>query len=423
MKTILMHKRTSIISAVLTTLFSLLILYSVSYGNSGSIQSMPESEYVDFLDTAAALTKANYEKISSWQGEISIQEDNYLYGETCRLLQIDANDPAARSDSIRRSVSDSVKFATDVRNNKLYTALIRPTIKFKALDLDRDVVVKGRYSPVISIVTSDEYLSYQPNHNYTYDRDTIINGKWVGRKAFRLPVEKVKGEQWGHVRDPRRYFFPDKKPVWEELYKLRNVITNPSTDIPAGKAPQISIAIEEMGDNIKTHIKAGFYGSADCTSCENEFVYIIMTLDSSVGLNLIRREVTDRIGKTLQTLDITYETIGHVYVPKTIHYITFSFPEQKKLFDSQIMFTKSVLNVPIPAETFNHRNLGLKDGDRFIDKILGKKFTYQEGELIPINSGSSYMPKKTVWPTANLNGDCCTNWEDLLILASHWLDS
>jgi len=275
-----------------------------------------------------------------------------------------------------------------MQNNRLYTALVLPTVKFKALDLDRDVVVNTRYSPIISIVTSDEYLSYESNHTYGYDPDTVIDGKWVGRKAFRLPVEKVKGEQWGHVRDPRRYFFVGDRAVWEELYALRNFITNPSTDIPEGKAPQISIATEEMGDHTKTHIKAGFYGSADCANCENEFVYIIMTLDSSVGLNLSRREVTDKTGKTLQTFDITYEKISHVYVPKTIHYITFSFPERKKQFDSWITFTKSILNNPIPAEMFTYKNLGLKDGDKFIDKVLDKEYTYKEGKLIEVEKKS-----------------------------------
>jgi len=380
METILIHKKASIIGAVLT-LFSLLTFYSVSYGNSGSIQPMPESEYVEFLDTAAALIKANYENISTWQGEISNQEDNYYYGgKWGRLFQIDANDPAFRSNSIRRSVSASGKFAVDVRNNKLYTERI-PTVKFKALDLDRDFVVKGRYSPIISIVTSDEYLSYEPNHRYSYP--TIINGKGAGRMAFRLPVERVKGEQWARVRDPRRYFLADnKKAVWEELYALRNFIANPPNDIPAGKAPQISIATEDMGDHTKTHIKGGFHGSPACANCEDSFVNIIMTLDSSVGLNLVRREVTDETGRTLQTLDITYEKIGHVYVPKTIHFVIFSFSEQNLKFNSWITFTKSILNVPIPAETFTYKNLGLQNGDKFVDEMLGRTFTYQDEDII-----------------------------------------
>ena len=35
------------------------------------------------------------------------------------------------------------------------------------------------------------------------------------------------------------------------------------------------------------------------------------------------------------------------------------------------------MNAPIPTETFKYSNLGLKDGDVFIDKILGKEFRYE----------------------------------------------
>jgi hypothetical protein len=259
-----------------------------------------------------------------------------------------------------------------------------PNVKSKALDLDRDLAA-GRYSPAISIVTSDEYISYEPNHRYGYDRDTIINGKWAGSAAFRWPLEKVSKEQWACVRDPRRYFLADnKKAVWEELDILRNHITNPSPDIPPGKAPQISITTEDMGDYTKTHIKAGFYGSPACTSCENEFVNIIITLDSSAGHNMTRREVTDKTGKTLQTYDITYEKIGNIYVPRTVHFVIFSSAEQKKNFDSLITFTKSILNAPLPADTFNYSKLGLEDGGRLIDKVNGKNFTYHAGNFVEI---------------------------------------
>ena len=73
METILTYKRTAIIGTGFTALFLLLILHGVSYGNNVSTQSMKESEYVEFLDTAAALTKANFENISSWQGEFKIK--------------------------------------------------------------------------------------------------------------------------------------------------------------------------------------------------------------------------------------------------------------------------------------------------------------------------------------------------------------
>jgi hypothetical protein len=363
----------------MVTLFFLMFTYSVSFGQS--LKPVPESEYVGFLDRAAAIMKANYEKINTWQGEFSIEEDNYYYGEQCRSFDIDANDPAARSDALRRSISELQEFATDVKNNKLYCSKSMPQYKFKALDLDRDIVLERLYSPIVSIVTSDEYLSFMPNLNYGYGGKKI-NGKWSGKMAFRWPLKRAKNEQWSDVRDPRKYFSEGHKMIWEDLDVLRNHIENPSPNIPEGKTPQIRI----MTEGTKTYIKTRFYRSEDCKGCNPnlEFVNINMILDSSMEYNLIHREALSTNNEILQTLDITYESIDGICVPKTVHYVTFRSADLKKSFDSKITFTKSILNVPIPEETFTYKNLGLKDGEKFVDKIADKEYKYQDANLVPI---------------------------------------
>jgi hypothetical protein len=351
--------------------------YSVSFGQS--LKSIPDSEYIEFLDRAAELMKDNYEKINTWQGEFSIEEDNYYYGEQCRSFNIDANDPAAHSDAICRSISELQEFATDIKNNKLYCSKSMPKYKFKALDLDRDIVLNQLYSPTVSIVTPDEYLSFMPNFNYGYGGKRV-NGKWAGRMALRRTLEKAKNEQWSDVRDPRKYFSEGNRMIWEDLEALRNHIANPSPNIPEGKAPQISI----MTEDTKIYIKTRFYRSEDCKDCNPNlaFVNINMILDSSVEYNLIHREALDKNNEILKTLDITYESIDGVFVPKTVHYVTFRSSDLKKSFDSKITFTKSMLNLPITAEKFTYKNLGLKDGDVFKDEIKKKEYKFQNANLV-----------------------------------------
>jgi ribosomal protein S20 len=206
----------------------------------------------------------------------------------------------------------------------------------------------------------------------------------AGRKALRLPLEKVKGEEWGHIRDPRKHFFSGNKTIWEELYSLRDLIVNPPNDIPYGKAPQINITTEKIEDYNLIHIKGGFHSSSDCINCENSFVNIVLTLDSSVAFNLVHREVTNKAGQILQTLDITYERVGHIYVPKSVNFIAFGSSDQNLIFYSQLTFTKSILNLPIPEEMFNYGNLGLKDEDRFKDEIADKEFIYQNDKLVEV---------------------------------------
>lgn len=374
-----MDTKKNLMSRSIVTLVFLMFTYSASFGQS--LKPMPESEYVAFLDTAAALMKANYEKINTWQGEFSIQEDNDYYGEQCRSFNIDANDPAARSDAIRRSISILQEFAIDIKNNKLYCSKSMPEYKFKALDLDRDIVLERLYTPMVSIVTSDAYLSFKPNLNYSYG-GRKVNGKWAGKKAFRFPLEKAKNEQWGNVRDPRKYFSEGHRMIWEDLERLRNHIANPSPDIPEGKAPQISI----MTEGTKAYIKTRFYRSEDCNGCNPnlEFVNINMILDSSVQYNLIHREALDTNNEILQTLDITYESLDGICVPKTVHYVTFRSSDLNKSFDSKITFTKSILNVPIVAETFGIENLKLSHGDMFEDRIADKQYVFRNDELVEV---------------------------------------
>lgn len=364
-------------SLTCATIILLLIPYALVYG--GNTQLLSESEYAGFLDTAAASMKANYSKIRTWQGEMNIQEYNYFYDEQCRNLPIDANSPAAHSNNICRSVSATVNYAVDIQNDKLYTKLI-PDIKYISFDLNREIEVNERYSPVISVVTSSEYLSFKSDYAYAYERQTVKNGKWIGRKAFRLPLKETMGEQWGDIRDPRKYFFSGNKTFWEDLYAMRNVLVDPPADIPEGKAPQINISTEEINGHTLTYIKGKFYGSPACTD-EDAFIIATMVLDSSVGQNLVRREVMDKTGKVLQILDITYENVSSVYVPKNVHFTMFRSSDQKMTFDSQVTFTKSILNMSIPEDTFDYKNLGLKNQDRFVDEIENKIYVYSDDKL------------------------------------------
>ncbi len=374
-----METKKNIISTKMIIFFFLIFNYNLSIGQS--LQKLPESEYITFLNKAASLIKANYEKIDTWQGEFNIKEENYYYGEQCQSFDINSNDPAAHSKAIERSITLSQEFAIDVKNNKLYCSKSMPKYKFKALDLNKDILLDRLYSPITSIVTSDEYLSFMPNLSYGYGGKKV-NEKRVGKKAFRWPLERAKNEQWGDVRDPRKYFSEGNKMIWEELESLSNYLANPPSDIPEGKDPKISI----MREGTKIYIKALFYRSETCKGCDPniDIVNINMILDSSARYNLIHREVLSRKNEVLQTMDIVYENTDGVFVPKTIDYITFRSSDLKKSFNSKISFVKSILNVPINKEMFTYKKLGLKNGEIFVDKIARKEYKYEDANLVLI---------------------------------------
>jgi hypothetical protein len=150
-------------------------------------------------------------------------------------------------------------------------------------------------------------------------------------------------------------------------------------------------------------------------------VWVIKTFSKDAGYNMISSEFTRVNGEPIYRRIMEYQMVEGIYVPSKATTEDNFDPNNGAMQYRKTRIYKNVrLNRSIPAETFTYKNLGLKDVDIFIDKILGKEYTYQDGKLVPAKSGSFYMSEQTIWPFANLNGDCCVNREDLLIIASRW---
>lgn len=49
-----------------------------------------------------------------------------------------------------------------------------------------------------------------------------------------------------------------------------------------------------------------------------------------------------------------------------------------------MLFENFNVNTSIPSETFTAANLGMQNGDKFIDKVNDKEFTYQNDELVEV---------------------------------------
>jgi len=80
-----------------------------------------------------------------------------------------------------------------------------------------------------------------------------------------------------------------------------------------------------------------------------------------------------------------YQKVNGVYVPIRDTEETYSYESDFSLRTHKEWVFKNVrINEPIPAETFTYRNLGLKDDDKFVDKILDKEYIYKNEELIPV---------------------------------------
>jgi hypothetical protein len=80
-----------------------------------------------------------------------------------------------------------------------------------------------------------------------------------------------------------------------------------------------------------------------------------------------------------------YQKVNGVYVPIRDTEDTYDYSRDFSLRSHEEDVFKNVrINDSIPAETFTYKNLGLKDGDEFIDRIASKEYKYQDANLVLI---------------------------------------
>jgi len=117
------------------------------------------------------------------------------------------------------------------------------------------------------------------------------------------------------------------------------------------------------------------------------YLFVTRTFTSEKDFNMTLEETTNQDGKLLVRITRDYELIDNVHLPSKV--LERHFGEDGKITHEKVsIFKKSKINRSIPAETFTYKNLGLKDGDKFVDKTLNKEFTYQKGNLIAIEKKS-----------------------------------
>jgi hypothetical protein len=353
------------------------------YGDTSTWKTVPESMYIEILQAIETQTKANYEKIGSWQGEISIVEEDHHYGSNAAVrMFIDKDSPAANSQHICRKITANTEFAIDIVGDKLYCSF-EPFVQCKAIDLNLNAptIESVQYSRIISIVTPEEYIDYRPDHDYGPIGGLLNSSESIGKVAFRLPAGKAERKR-GDIRDPRLFFnYGDSKKIWETLSSTRKNIQEYGILIIAGYP---STKIEETHVvNSKRYKITNVYHTSQ--NNESDYRKITIVVDSEVDFNVVEVALTDPYGIARVSIKATYEKIGDVFVHKTFNKITRD-NEGRTKFNSQITFINSIINELIPEETFTYKNLGMENSSRFIDNINKVEYFYQNKELIKANS-------------------------------------
>jgi len=377
-------------------------------GSASEFHSVESKRIPEILTMISERVRRNYDGIKTWRGEEEFTIDTIYEGVAAeRKFKTFTEGLGKIPDVLRRRIQGRSQFGIDLEKDFLYRKVVRENPpRYTDLESGRDLSPKSAPSGKISILTPEYYISLGP---YT-TREGLI----TSRKAVKKAREKVSGKGLtcaklsAPVSDPRERFV-GTQPIWEILPQVVQHISEHGKWNVDGYA----LKLEERGADT-----LAAYRLQIPTRVSQPGYYRLTTwvFSSEKGFNIVLREETDSQGKLLHRNTWEYDLVNGIYVPSKATEQIFERKNGELSNEEEYIFRNCEVNKRIPEETFTYKNLSLKNGDKFVDKILGKEYTYQDGELIPASSGSSRG-----YP--NVDGGHYADMQDLIILALRWLES
>ncbi|MDR2344950.1 MAG: hypothetical protein LBE18_02690, partial [Planctomycetaceae bacterium] len=344
------------------------------------------------------LSKSNYEKIKTWQGEYTFVERFVFDGESAKMV---ANKIKVKLPSEFITIQKGkFTFCIDILTDSLFVDYLHESISLEDLSgnsipLKKDAQnnLDDMLMHVVSIVTPKEFYSFYKNHtlgSYPDLGDRIDRG---GRVAFRYPSMDTATKIIAVLVDPRKFMICGDEFFWERCQEIASKIhpLHIKTD-----ESDSNLYLNEIVDSksVRYQIYNDFNGEDHTV-----FEYIV---DGNSAFNVIKYAngagFIDK-GYTMHEKNICeYKKVDDVYIPSIVEK-NLGETSKKGLFQSSNRYelVKAEINKPIPADFFTIKQLGLENGDRFYDEIENKLFdVVDNGKIIPMKPGTSisWQPKR-----------------------------
>jgi len=341
---------------------------SVADNTATKFRPVSPNDITDILTRISDKTRSNYERIKTWQGEADATVEIIYRGPAAeRVFRENTSGKGKIPKGVRQRTVGNIRFAADFEKGLVYQNLHRPNpLQYTELETERDLGAKSLFPlHTVSVITPEHFTKSGAN---VYEGISVKS-----RSAVREAPEKCSCAMSG-VFDPRKCFGLGG-PLWQILSL---VIQNIDED---GKLSEgaYDLELEERVREGSTEYRIGLlYKSPE----ETYAILTTMVFSGEKGFNIISYQVADQQGKLLEKESWDYGLLDGIYLPTKTGKQNFERQTGQLSYQEEFIFKNSQINHVITPETFTYKNLGLKNGDKFINKILDMEYTYQDGELI-----------------------------------------
>ncbi len=358
------------------------VLFIVLICGFATAEETPREDAYDFkevsqddipfiLEMLADTSRDNYKQIRTWEGKM-LAYIQYLYeGEAAeRIFESRAGSDNEAPRALVRSFNTVIEFVLDAEGDRLFAHRYpSEPVRYRNLDTGKELGIGG--------IALDRIKIFTPDYEIVRTVDTRHNGIAMTHRAVKEKRKRNDSEFCGGNTatsyDPRKNFGVEL--VQNTLSSVLAILNQDYDWESETGGYRIKAKKAEQNGVLKYLI------SVPGRIAEERVVFNTMVFSENKGFNITLNEATDSNGKVFQKATWDYELVNEVYVLKEVSQKNYMNESGGLSFSKRIEFTNRRVNEPLSDKTFTYKDLQLNDGDKFINKITGKDYIYQNGQL------------------------------------------
>ncbi|MBC7076818.1 MAG: hypothetical protein H5T92_00680 [Synergistales bacterium] len=354
-------------------------------------EPVPKEDWTQLLLTIAKSSANNFAKFKTWQATYRFQDNQRIANPTSGTLPGGAPFGGVRvrvKGELVVTVYGIVVFDADMAGGRLRTRysvtgtdfrdVVSPTQVLRIPKQEVPPDVQGFEQ--VSLVLPDGYIYLRPKIEYGLLEGLEHWGPRRGRIAFKDALDAATEQRWGIVVNPVEWFKTGGKYWWEVCQQLAeaNEKLGDAKEL-VGKVPDDWLTIEQSEEKGELRYRVtlrGRLGSEKGASVETQYEF-----SRQVGFNLVEYKQGRRGGPATLVKGWEYVEQDGVWVPKKVVHTNISQDGKKITFQRILELESCRLNAPIPESTFTLAGLGLKPGERFVDRVAGVAYIWDGNQL------------------------------------------
>ena len=335
-------------------------------------QKIDPNKVAGELAMLATVTRANYEKIKTWQGRTSFETTGIYYrGEkgTDLLEQYAGIKSVKEPNELGHRAMGTKEFKIDLEKNLLFRHMNWPK-PTEFIDIDKNTVYPSLSGSMetTKIIAGEYEIESSPFGKK--EDGTILS--WRATKQPHRQSQIITDDS-----DPR-YCYSIGKPAWVLLTELSEGIRLFGKD-PNGAFSGVILEKAQAAKGIIYRMQLTLPGAIPSFEWK-------VTFDGEQGFNPVCVEVKNDKGIKISEITRDFIKIGDIFLPAKQRVVQYDGTDGRLRRIAESTFSDMQVNMALPENTFSHKNLGLKNGDKFVDEIEKKEYTYQDANLVPVKN-------------------------------------